>query len=240
MGLQFTFFNFQKFSRFERLGVAIFLACSLAVFSCGHKEQELPARTDKGGRKWNRPKAELEYRLIKSELALAKTEKPYLVFDFKKGKLKLKMKGAVVWNYPMDIATTDTSQMQEFMNRFEGSDDIFVRPLVAKHLFSAKGKTPDSVLAIVGEAVRVNPDLLQRELPEKFQLLWEDGLILEIKTDISGKPVSNYKNTMIQIRRVLRSPFGESRIILNMQAEDALTLYRVAEPGLQTIIYPPL
>ena len=116
----------------------------MAFVACGRKGHEAAERGVQSDKKWNRPKAELEYRLIKSELALAKTEKPYLVFDFKKGKLKLKMKGVVVWNYPMDWATTDTSQMLEFMKRFEGSDDILVRPLVAKHLFSAKGKTPDS------------------------------------------------------------------------------------------------
>ena len=95
-------------------------------------------------------------------------------------------------------------------------------------------------MAIVGEAIRVDPELLQRALPERFQLLWGNGLILEIRTDISGKPISKLQNAIVQIKQALSMPFGETTIVLKIEASEALTLYRAANRGMATLIYPPM
>jgi len=129
--------------------------------------------------------------------------------------------------------------MRAFVRKFQGSDNRLVRPVVEKYLFSAKEKTPDSVLKIVGEVVKIAPEKLQREIPSRFQLVWEDGLILEIHTDVAGKPITSFKNTMVSLSQTLQKPFGEVTLIVQMAPEEAMTLYRVSSPGFPTMIHPP-
>jgi len=217
---------------------AVFLMLCTVTISCNQKKEETSQAATSSDKKWNRASAEWDYRLMQTELSLAKTLDLCLVLDLKHGKLKLKLKGAVVWNYPMNFSASDSDKVSDFMHRFLGDNNRLVRPLADKHLFAAERKTPDSVLAIVGKAVNVNPELLQRELPERFQLIWDDNMILEVRTDITGKPLSKLGNAVIEIGQALKRPFGETMIVLSMRVDDALTLYRAATPGMPTLIYP--
>jgi hypothetical protein len=225
-------------SRRITIALCSFLLC-LAVSTCGKKQPEQSSTTDRTDRKWDRERAELEYRLIQAELMLAKSEEPYMVFSLQQKQLRLKLKGAVVWNYPTDTQAADSQEVREFVERFQGSEERVLRFLSGKHLFAAQEKTPDSVLAIVGEVVKVDPELLQREVPACFQLLWGLGLILEIRTDVAGRPISRLKNTFVKVTEALH-PFGKARFVMKMNPEDALTLYRAAKRGLPTLLYPPL
>jgi type II secretory pathway component PulC len=185
----------------------------------------------------DRKRAELQYRLIQTELLLAKTSQPYLVIDLDKNRLELKLKGAVVWNQPIQLLETDSQEVRDFAQRFEGENKELVRPLSDKFLFTAKNKTPDSVLTIISDAVKAKPELMQRDVPERFQLFWDSNLILEVRTEISGKPKEKLKGTIVKLRHTIERPFGESHITIKMSPEAALTLYRAAHPGLPTFIY---
>ncbi|MDD4052754.1 MAG: hypothetical protein PHR28_12760 [candidate division Zixibacteria bacterium] len=213
-----------------------------AAVSCGGKQADRPEATPdkKGkGKTWNRADAEAEYRFIQSELSLIKSGKPYLVLDFKRDRLVIKLKGATVWSYPMAFAEGDAGEVARFQERYQGDGNRLVRTLTGKHLFAAKGQTPDSVLAIVGSAVMVDPNNLQRELPERFQLHWGDNLVLEVRTDITGTPVSRFHNAMIEIGKILYKPFGEAILVVKIDPEEGLTLYRATPVGMATLIYPP-
>jgi hypothetical protein len=218
-----------------------FLVCT-ALSTCEKKQAEQASiPPDKNHKNhWDRKSAELEYHLIQAELKLAKSQELYMVLNLQQKELRLKLKGATVWNYPLDIVETDSQEVREFVGRFQDDEGRVVRFLSKKHLFAAQEKTPDSVLAIVSEVVKVDPELLQRYVPARFQLLWGYGLILEIRTDIIGKPKSRIKNTIVQVREALHRPFGEAFIMVKMDSDEALTLYRAAQPGLPTLLYPPL
>jgi len=180
-----------------------------------------------------------EYAQTQVELRLAQGDKPYLDINFAEKELWLKLKGAVVWSCTIAPVEADSDALHAFVKKFLGDDRRLVRPVVEKHLFSSREKTPDSVLKIVGEVVKVDPGLLQREIPARFQLLWEDGLILEIVTDVQGKPKTSFKNTMVQLSQRLQKPFGEVTLTITMTPEQAMTLYRIANPGFVTMIHPP-
>lgn len=217
--------------------------CIMAVpwLSCKSRESSDQTKSDQeSGRKWNQSRAESEYELIQAEMQLVKIEKTYLVIDFNQKKLLLKLKGAVVWEYPMEFLDSDSDRAEDFVGRFLGNENKYIRPLIEKYLYSSTDKMSDSILAVVGKAVNVNPDLLQRELPQRFELSWHHGLILDIRTDVAGKPESKFKNTLFGVTRALELPFGESRVTIKMEPDAALTLYRVSEPGLPTLIYPAL
>ena len=210
----------------------------LALLTCQKKQSDQGLVADQRSEKWDRQKAESEYQLIQAELGLAKTKKLYMVINLKNRELQLKLAGVLVWSSAMNVVQTDSQELRKFAEAFLIDDARLVRPLSAKHLFAARGKTPNSVLAIVGEVVKVHPELLQRDVPARFQMLWGSGLTLEVRTDIIGEPKSPLKSTLVELRHVLRQPFGEACVIVKMEPDLALTLYRVTQPGLPTLLYP--
>jgi hypothetical protein len=217
----------------------ILLIC-ITLSTCQKKQSEQTPIPEPNAPKWERQRADLEYRLIQTELALAKSQRLYLVINLERKELELKLRGTVVWSNPINIIETDSQEVLDFIKRFQSDEGLLIRPISHKYLFTAQNKTPDSILIIISDAVKAKPELMQRDVPGRFQLLWGYGLILEVRTDIVGKPKSKLRNTMVKVREVLRRPFGETRIILKMEPDYALTLYRAAHPGLPTLLYPPL
>lgn len=179
-----------------------------------------------------------EYRLIKTELKLAEAEKPYLVMNMRRKWVEIRLKGVIVWEYPFDLMDTDEGELNDYTSDFLGDKNTLVRPILEKHLFAAQSMTPDSVLEIISEATRVDAELLQRELPSRFQILWAGGITLDIRTDVEGKPKSKFDNTIADLRQAITRPLGRSILIMKMPKEAALTLYRASLPGLPTLIIP--
>ncbi len=221
---------------YRRLAFVALLA--LLLTSCGKKESETTASSTPAAKPWNQSDAESEYRLIKAELSLAEAKKPYLVLNFPRKYVELRLNGVLVWEFPMELIETDQSDLKDFSHDFLGPKGTLMRPILEKHLFASQGLTPDSVLAIISEATNVNAELLQRELPSRFQLLWAGGLTLDVRTDVEGKPKSKFQNTLADIKQAITRPLGREVIILKMPRESALTLYRATLPGLPTLIIP--
>jgi len=227
---------------FHKYKWLILLLCGFLILTalsvCKKKQSVAVPPNHRVNNSGDREKTELQYRLIQTELLLAKSSEPYLVIDLEESQLQLKLKGAVVWSSPIQFMETDSQEVSDFVRRFEGEKKDLVRPLSDKFLFTAQNKTPDSILTIVSEAVKTKPELMQRDVPERFQLFWNSNLILEVRTEIMGKPKEKLKGTIVEVRHAIQRPFGEAHIILKMTPEGALTLYRAAHPGLPTLIYP--
>jgi hypothetical protein len=212
------------------------LTFSLLV-SCAEKKQPGTTATS-ADKQWDQQQAEIQYRVLQEELKLAQANKPYLVLDLKRNRLEIKLQGTTVWNYAMTLENTDESELQKFSERFVGSELKVVRPILFKYLFAATSKTSDSILAIVSEATTFPVELLQRTIPERFQLKWSDDIVLDIRTDIIGKPESKWKNTMVDIRQTIAGHLGDALVSVKMPKDNAITLYRAAIIGLPTLIYP--
>jgi hypothetical protein len=188
--------------------------------------------------KWDPERAAGEYRSLELELALAKTGQIYLVFDTERRQLQLRLKGAVVWNCPVEIAPENSGDLDRFAARFRGSDRQGVRLVSGRYLFSGAERTPDSILAIVGQVVRTDPSTLQRDVPERFQIFWGWGLVLDVRTSVVGLPKSRFRNTDLSVIQAIRRPFGQVLLEVRVSPEAALTLYRTASPGLPTLLDP--
>ena len=185
---------------------------------------------------WDAAKAGKEYRSLGLELALARTGNPYLVMDVGRQEVSIRVKGAVVWNSRLTAMSGDSEALADFAHRFTGGDRRPIRMITSKYLFASREKTPDSILAIVGKVVKADPVLLQRDIPERFELRWGSDLILDVRTEIVGVPKSKFKNTEVSVIEAIRKPFGLYRLKIMLPADDALTLYRAAEPGLPTLV----
>ncbi len=222
----------KRFSTIRKIAISLGSILPILLISCGSDDNNastsktvIPAATD--------------YAITQTELALARTEKPYFEIDLADSDLALKMKGTLVWSCPFKLIDGDKGDMKSFAEQFQSDNKRLVRPVVEKYLFTAKEKTPDSVLKIVGQVVNVAPEKLQREIPGRFQLLWSDGLVLEIRSDIQGNSKGDFKTSMVDLSQKIQRPFGEDRLIVQVSPEDAMTLYRIAEPGFPTLIVPP-
>lgn len=190
---------------------------------------------------FDRARAEIEYRQLQTEIYLAETKSLYFVIDLRRNLLAFKLKGTTVWSEPIVQVEPDQSSLTDFARAFETRDHQLMRHIVGKYLFEANKKTPDSILAIVGQAMNLNPALLQRDVPAHFQITWDAGLSLDVRTDIVPVyKMEPLKQTLEQLKQKLDKPFGEANLTVKMTPEAALTLYRAAIIGLPTMIYPPL
>ena len=215
------------------------LAIGLTISACSKsKEKPTPPSAQKTSG-WDRTAAQAKYQLIQTEIQLANSEKLYAVINFAKKELQLKLKGAVVWNYPLEIVNGDSEAVKHFWTRFQNDKGLLVRPVTKKHLFAAQELNPDSVLEIVGEVLNIKPELLQRDIPSRFQIQWGNNLIMDIYTDIEGKPVSLLENTIVEVTQTLNRPFREAVLTIKMRPEAAITFYRAIDIDTPTLIYPP-
>jgi hypothetical protein len=207
----------------------------MLLVSCGRDSDD----SGKDGKKFSPTRAASEYQMLQAQLKLAATNKPYLVFDFAHKQIAIKLKEMVVWNYPLEVSAEDVAEIGDFVERFHAGNQL-VRPITETHLFSGTSKTPDSILNIVSGVTKVKPELMQRELPEHFQLHWTENVIVDIRTDVKGEPTDKFKNTIFEIRHALQKPFvGKSQITIKMPSSSALTLFRIGQPGFPTLVIPP-
>ena len=221
-----------------RLILILLILPAVLVSNCSKRQSG--ENKEKTRTKWEVARADLEYRRLQTDLSLAKAKDPYLVIDLRRMRLTIKLKGAIVWSEPLVQIEPDSSALMDFARHFETKDGQLVRQIKGKYLFAAGKKMSDSVLAIVGEAVNVDPNLLQREVPARFQINWADGLQLDIRTDINAKSLTPLKNALVEVKQALTRPFGETSLEIKMNPDEALTLYRVAVRGFRTMIYPPM
>lgn len=169
---------------------------------------------------------------MQTQLLLAQSQKPYLVLDLKRRQLQIKVGGAVVWNHPLSLADTSAAAITSFYERLKNPDEGWIRTIREKHLFSAKEQTPDSILSIVGEALKIDPDLIQREVPERFQLIFNDGFIMEFRSGVKGDEQSVLKSTYLNASTAIKRLLGEVYLVSTLDSQSAITLYRAADTGL--------
>jgi len=184
---------------------------------------------------------ELIYQTASAELKLAKSGQPYLVFDIPRRALEVRLKGTVVFRTPLEVVEAPAASLDRFIEKFISGEGLLARPIAGKYLFEAQQQTPDSILKIVSEVINVKPELMQREIPSRFRVFWDDKLVLDVLSDVevkaSAKPLEEkLQNTMMEARYVLRRPFGATLLALRVTGEEAMTLYRVAKPGLPTLV----
>lgn len=209
------------------------------TLSCSQKGEANPIFSQSSKSALSHARLDYEYRSLVIKLNLAKTKQPYLVLDFRWNKVTIMLGGTAIWDTPMNYVSLNPGKLESFSKRFLGTQNQFVRRLQEKFLYSAEEKIPDSILTVVANALEMDPDLLQRDLPRKFRLQWKGTLILEVQTDITGSPKAVLKNLFADIQRKVLHPMENTTIVISMPPEDALTLYRAASKGMNTLIIPP-
>ncbi|MBU1637841.1 hypothetical protein KKC97_09270 [bacterium] len=179
------------------------------------------------------------YQRAQVERALAATAIPYLVFDFGRGKMEIKQSGAIVWDEPIILAEeADTLRIQELLQ--ETAQEPLLRYIQERQLFEHHKRYADSVLTIICGILNVGPELLQRELPVRFDLKTSDGLLFRFEAS-DDTLLTKPKNRLLSVLDGLLGVGKDEPIaIIQMPMERALTLYYVARPGASVLINPSL
>jgi len=192
---------------------------------------------------------ELLYQTATLEMTLAQSGKPYLVFDIPNRALEIRLKGTILLAIPIKLVENEPGDFDRFVTEF-GSKGMLLRPLAGKYLFESFDQTPDSVLAIVSEVLNVKAELLQREIPERFRIYWNDKLNMDVvsakdsaavarpkpKQTLQERLQGRFEDMKMEVRYVMRKPFGVRLLVLETTAENALTLYRISNQGLPTLL----
>jgi len=213
----------------------------LSLTGCDKLAGILESRNDSKSRKGSNDSDELLYQTALTELKLAETGKPYLVFDVPGNALEIRVKGATVLCAPFEVIEDKASALDKFLHRFSQGQGRLLRPLAGKYLFAAQQQTPDSVLRIVSEVINVKPELMQRQIPRRFRLIWDNKLILDCVSDVevderAAGLEEKLQNTMMEARYVLRRPFGATLLVLKTSPENATTIYRAVDRGTPTLL----
>jgi len=226
-----------KIHRILPTALALLLILPL-LSACRKDKTEATAPKGKKSAAASEPKFS-QFQLMQAELVLANTVKPYLVLDLAQGALEIRLKGVIVWDYPLAMDPEESAPLDKFARMFLSDESNPVRPVAGKYLFASQGRSPDTLLAIVSGALNVDPGLLQRDIPSRFQIQWAKNIILDVSTDVTAEPKSKLKNTLLEVSQALQRPFGEGRLTMKMHPDAALTFWRAIEVGLPTLIIPP-
>ncbi len=228
--------------------VALLLISSLLGLGCERIKKRLNLGSS-SETSFDQSSLNLLYQTAILELSLANSAKPYLVIDIPRKAIEIRLKGAVLLTVPIKLVEAEPGDLEKFIASF-GSNGTLLRPVAGKYLFESVAQTPDSVLAIVSSVVNVKAELLQRMIPERFRLYWNDQLNIDIvsQQDSAAAPKRKPKESLqealqgkfedmkMEVRYVMRKPFGVRLIVIEANPEDALTIYRITEAGVPTLL----
>jgi hypothetical protein len=172
-----------------------------------------------------------------AEKQLAADSSPYLVLDFQKSRITIKLWGAVVKQFSFQISS-DTQTVREFREAWIHSKTP-PRRVDRVHLFEAAESVGDIELSVVSEVTKARRDQIQRYVPQRMLIVLSDGMRITAHTDVAGERLSFWRNAWENVWCFLSSLLGKKSLTINLAAPDAMALYGVClnHPTAMLLIY---
>jgi hypothetical protein len=210
------------------------LACTVWV-SCSERAKDAtPDTTGSSAEIIQSP----EYRQllqIMAEERLVADSQAYLVLDLAHRRMQIRVFGAVVRDLPIISAISDSAALESFARHF-GEGDSPIRRIERVYLFEGAKLVNDTVLGIVSEASNALPQQIQRYRPARLAITWEGKLSMVVTTSISGQPIPGSKNYLESTRAFVEQTFGGERIEVQLNPDEAMSLYGICQPGVPTLV----
>jgi hypothetical protein len=185
------------------------------------------------------PPQESEYaaRYRGAEAALVGIDRPYLVLDLAKSRLRLILRGVIVREYKFTLLG-DSDDAKAFASLAAATDTV-PKKMVRMHVFDSERQLNDTVLGIVAEATTAPADLLQRYRPGRIAVTFSDRLALDIRAaDIIGKPYSWKDNLAESMRLFADDLFGGECLAIQISRDDAMSFYGVCQSAPPLLVAP--
>ncbi len=176
-----------------------------------------------------------EFTLNWTELQLAKRDSPYLVLNIPRSTLDARLKGRLLRRFPITFKMSEKELNSEIAN-LRSPRDLPVEVVTSKRLYGYKKCYSDSVLRIIANVIRIDPETIQRYMPSRFELRFGRRLVIYVETDVKPSHRPGWKAPFLHLRSAVLDLFAKAKIKVQVNGEDALTLYRMAEPGTPMLI----
>jgi len=179
-----------------------------------------------------------EYRQllqIMAEERLVADSQAYLVLDLAHQRMQIRVYGAVVRDLPIIATSADSATLESFARCF-GEGDSPIRRVERVYLFEGAKLVNDTVLGIITEASKASPQQIQRYRPSRLAITWEGKLTMIVTTSVAGQPVPGSKNFLESTRSFVEQTFGGEQIEVQLNPDEAMSLYGVCYSGLPTLL----
>ena len=181
---------------------------------------------------------ESEYaaRFRGAEAALVGLDRPYLVLDLAKSRLRLRMRGVIIREYKFTLLD-DSDDAKAFAEL--AATDTVAKSMVRMHVFEAERQLNDTVLGIVAGATTAPADLLQRYRPGRIAVTFSGRLALDVHAAaIVGKPFSWKDNLAEGMRLFADDLFGGECLSIQISRDDAMSFYGVCRGAPPLLVAP--
>jgi hypothetical protein len=212
-------------------------ATAMILLICGGWHESLRAGERTPTTKTETAPSDYVAAFRETERQLATHSTPYLVLDFQRSRITIKLLGAVVKECSFQISS-DTQTAREFREAWT-HDNQAARRVDRVHLFEAAETVGDQELTVVSEVMKTGRDQIQRYVPQRMLIVLSDGMRIAVHTDVAGERLSFWRNAWENIWCFLSSLLGKKSLSINLAAPDAMALYGVClnNPAAMLLIY---
>lgn len=170
-----------------------------------------------------------------TELQLAQRDSPYLVLNIPRSTLDVRLKGRLLCRFPVEFKMSH-QRLISMAGALRSNSELPVEVLTSKSLYGYRKCYSDSVLEIIAKVIRTDPQNIQRYQPSRFELRFGTRLAIHVVTDIEPTHGPGWKTAFVFLRRLILRLLTKANIEIQMKPNDALTIYRMAEPDMPILI----
>jgi len=234
-------FSFTNMNRTRRLTtvigvVLVLLMATMAVESA--LAQSKGKAKDKAPKTPPPPPAnDYASRFKGAEASLVGLDRPYLVLDFAKSQLHLKLRGVTMRDYKFTLLSS-TDEPKAFTDQAAASDTVS-KSLVRLHVFESEPQLNDTVLRIVAEATTAPANLIQRFRPKHISVTYSNRLALDVyATDVAGKSTSWSDDLAEEVRLFADGFMCGERLKIQISRDDAMSFYGICRDATPLLVAP--
>lgn len=170
-----------------------------------------------------------------TELQLAKRDSPYLVLNVPRSTLDVRLKGRLLARFPIEFEMS-RDELVSKMAHLRSDTDLPVEILTSKRLYGYTKCYSDSMIKMISSVVKTNPENIHRYKPSSFELRFGTRLVIYVKTDVKPSDRDGWKTPFDLVRGTILYLLTKTRIKIRTNADNALTIYRMAKSGMPILI----
>ena len=130
----------------------------------------------------------------------------------------------------------DTTETVDFAERWRSPDRPMWQKVERRGVWSGRPAVSDTVIAVVSEVSKVDPNLIKRVYPDRFLLEITGGFRILILTPEGANQKRKFDERWSAIKHWLVSFGSFEELTIVVSADDAQSLYYALEPGTPVLL----
>ena len=134
------------------------------------------------------------------------------------------------------VHATDPGEVAGFARSWAEHDTAGWRGVMKRQIWAGRGAVSDTVIGVIAKVSSVDPELIRRVLPDRFEIILSDNLCLRVMTPVGAAGHRPFVEKW-QTWTAEWNPFHRRRTLdLIVSPQDAQTLYYAFEPGAPVLL----